>query len=139
MSIKNKVQLVGHVGQNPEIRTFGDSGKLATFSVATNENYQKNNGEWVENTTWHRLKAWRNQAERVERMLQKGSYVMIEGKLSNSEYTDQDNIKRYITEIEVIRFMPLDKKSSNEHNGSATMTEAEANYKASAEDDDLPF
>ena len=59
MSIRNKVQLVGHVGQTPEIKTFGDSGKLARFSIATNENYKDCNGQWQNNTTWHNLVAWR--------------------------------------------------------------------------------
>lgn len=115
MSITNKVQLVGHVGQDPEIKTFGESGKIAKFSLATNESFKDKSGEWVKNTTWHNLIAWRNLAERIERQVRKGSYLLVEGKLVNSEYTDKDDIKRYKTEIEVESFMTLDKpKSSND-------------------------
>lgn len=139
MSIKNKVQLVGHVGQDPEIRTFGDSGKLAKFSVATNESYQNRNGEWQETTTWHNLIAWRIQADKVEKYIKKGAYVLIEGKLVNRDYTGQDNIKRYITEIDVQRFMLLDKKTADNGEFQPVTNGTELLAKASAEDDDLPF
>lgn len=139
MSIRNKVQLVGNVGQTPEIKTFGDSGKLAKFSVATNESYKSKSGEWIENTTWHNLIAWRYVAERVERQVQKGSHVMIEGKLVNRQYTDNNNVKRYITEIEVVTFMLLDKKSKSNSNEAVMENNTKDFYKASVQDDDLPF
>ena len=140
MSIKNKVQLVGHLGQNPEIKEFGDSGKLAKFSLATSENYKNKEGKWVEQTTWHNLIGWRFVAERIEKYLRKGAYVLIEGKLVNSDYTDKDNVKRYITEVEVQSFLILDKKSvdstgSYQSNGATT----ENLIKASEDDEVLPF
>lgn len=115
MSITNKVQLVGHVGQNPEIKTFGESGKLAKFSLATHESFKSKSGEWVENTTWHNLIAWRNLADRIEKQVQKGSFLLIEGKLVNSDYTDKDGVKRYKTEIEIVSFMLLDKPKQAEN------------------------
>lgn len=139
MSIRNKVQLVGHVGQNPEIKTFGASGKLARFSVATNESYKNKNGEWITNTTWHNLIAWRNIAERVELQIQKGTHLMVEGKLINRQYTDSNNVKRYITEIEVQTFMVLDKKSNNLEASVVMQHNTKDFFKASVDDDDLPF
>ena len=141
MSIRNKVQLVGHVGQTPEIKTFGDSGKLARFSIATNENYKDQNGQWQTNTTWHNLIAWRNVAERIEQFVQKGSHLMIEGKIVNRDYTDKDNVKRYVTEIDVRNFLILDKKNDQAPNTNAQQKQSNTAdfYKASVEDDDLPF
>lgn len=140
MSITNKVQLVGHVGQNPEIRTFGENGKVASFSLATNENYKNKKGEWVENTTWHNLVGWRFVAERIEKNVQKGSHLLIEGKIQNRDYMDKDNVKRYISEIVIESFMILDKKSSNGNGQAAAMVNNTKDfYKASVEDDDLPF
>lgn len=138
MSIRNKVQLVGHVGQNPEIKTFGDSGKLARLSVATNESYKNKNGEWIENTSWHSLIAWRNIANRIEKQIQKGAYILIDGKLVNRSYTDNENVKRYITEVEIQNFMILDKKPK-QGNEMASKSNASDFYKPSADDSDLPF
>lgn len=138
MSIRNKVQLVGHVGQNPEIKTFGDSGKLARLSVATNESYKNKNGEWIENTSWHSLIAWRNIANRIEKQIQKGAYILIDGKLVNRSYTDNENVKRYITEVEIQNFMILDKKTK-QGNEMASKGNASDFYKPSADDSDLPF
>ena len=112
MSITNKVQLVGYVGQNPEIKEFGESGKLAKLSIAINENYKNKNGEWVDNTTWHNLIGWGLIADRIEKQIQKGSHVLIEGKLVNREYTDKENVKRYITEVEILSFLVLDKSKN---------------------------
>ena len=140
MSIRNKVQLVGHVGQTPDIKNFGDSGKLARFSLATNEGYRNKNGEWIENTIWHNLVGWKFVAERIEKQVQKGTYVMIEGKLVSRDYTDKDNVKRYITEVEVKSFMVLDKKSTNGNNQTVQQVNNTRDfYKASVEDDGLPF
>ena len=140
MNIKNKVQLVGHAGQTPEIKNFGESGKLARFRLATNENYKNKKGEWVENTTWHNLIGWNFIAERIEKQVHKGSYLLIEGKLITRDYTDKDNVKRYITEIDVRSFMVLDKKSSGELNGGESkVNNTQDFYKASVEDEGLPF
>ena len=140
MSIKNKVQLVGHVGQNPEFKVFGDSGKLARFSLATNESYRNKEGQWIEQATWHNLIGWGFVAERIEKYVQKGAYVMIEGKLVNRDYTDKDNVKRYITEVEVENFLILDKKSADSAGSYQSNGESSENViKASEEDEDYPF
>ena len=139
MSIRNKVQLVGHTGQNPEIKSFGESGKLAKFSVATTESYKDSNGEWKETTTWHNITAWGSLADRAERQIHKGSSVLIEGKLVNRDYTGSDNVKRYITEIQAESFLVLDKKNGNPDTEKVMETSTKDFYKTSSEDEDLPF
>ncbi len=110
-ALKNKVQLIGNLGNNPEIRTLDGGKKMARFSVATNETYRTAKGEKVTETQWHNLIAWGKVAEIAEQFLSKGSEVAIEGKLINSNYTDKDGIKRYVTEIQVNEVLLLgDKK-----------------------------
>lgn len=135
MSIKNKVQLVGYVGANPEVKEFGDNQKLAKFSIATNENYKNSSGEWVEVTTWHRLTAWRFLAERVESNIVKGSLVMATGKLVNNSWVDKNGEKQYRTEIELINFMLLNNTKAN----NEQVERSNSKVKASVADDDLPF
>jgi single-strand DNA-binding protein len=112
-ALKNKVQLIGNLGGNPEIRTTESGKKLAHFSVATNETYRTSKGEKVTETQWHNLVAWGKVAEIAERFLSKGSEVAIEGKLVNRNYTDKDGNKRYNTEIQVNEVLILgDRKAT---------------------------
>jgi single-strand DNA-binding protein len=97
--LKNKVQLIGNLGMNPEIITLESGKKLAKISIATNETYKNSQGETVKETQWHNVTAWSKQAEIIEKYLLKGNEVCIEGKLSNRSYTDKEGIKRYSTEI----------------------------------------
>jgi len=98
-SIKNKVQLIGNLGANPEIKTMDDGKKLARMSVATNESYRNTKGEKVTDTNWHQVVAWGKTATIVEKYLSKGSEIALEGKLVTRQYIDKDGIKKYITEI----------------------------------------
>jgi single-strand DNA-binding protein len=98
-AIKNKVQLIGHVGQEPEIKTFDGGKKVANITIATNESYTNNKGEKVENTEWHRITAWGKVADIIEKYVIKGKEIAIEGKLTHRSYDDKEGIKRYITEI----------------------------------------
>jgi single-strand DNA-binding protein len=98
-ALKNRVQLIGHVGQEPEIKTLDGGKKLANLTIATNEVYYKENGDKVENTEWHRITAWGKTAEIIEKYVIKGKEVAIEGKLSHRSYDDKDGNKRYVTEI----------------------------------------
>ncbi len=112
-ALKNKVQLIGNLGNNPEIRTTEGGKKLARFSIATNETYRSTKGEKVTETQWHNLIAWGKVAEIAEQFLSKGSEVAIEGKLINRNYTDKDGNKRYITEVQVNEVLMLgDKKTA---------------------------
>lgn len=100
-TLKNRVQLIGHLGNAPEIKSTESGKKLARFSIATNESYQNAKGEKVTETTWHNLVAWEKLASIAEKFLQKGTEVVIEGKLINRNYSDKEGNKKYITEIQV--------------------------------------
>ncbi|MBS1754953.1 MAG: single-stranded DNA-binding protein [Ferruginibacter sp.] len=111
-ALKNKVQLIGNLGNAPEVKTTESGKKLARFSVATNESYRNANGEKVTETTWHNLVAWGKVAEIAEKYLSKGSEVAIEGKLINRNYSDKDGNKKYITEVQVNELLLLGAKAS---------------------------
>jgi single-strand DNA-binding protein len=113
-ALKNKVQLIGNLGSNPEIRTTESGKKLARFSVATNETYRSAKGDKVVETQWHNLVAWGKVAEIAEQFLTKGSEVAIEGKLISRNYTDKEGNKHYVTEVQVNEILLLgDKKPKN--------------------------
>jgi single-strand DNA-binding protein len=100
-ALRNKVQLIGNLGMNPEIKTLDGGKKLAKMSIATNETYKNAKGEKVTETQWHNLIAWGKTVNIIEKYLTKGSEVAVEGKLINRNYTDKEGVKRYITEIQV--------------------------------------
>jgi single-strand DNA-binding protein len=108
--MKNRVQLIGHLGQNPEIKNFDNGNKMAKMSIATNETYKNNQGEYVQETQWHNIIAWGKVAEMAEKILKKGSEVIAEGKLIHRNYTDKDGAKKYITEVQLTNILLLDKK-----------------------------
>jgi single-strand DNA-binding protein len=108
-AIKNKVQLIGHVGQEPEIKTFDGGKKVANITIATNESYTNNKGEKIQNTEWHRITAWGKVADIIEKYVIKGKEIAIEGKLTHRSYDDKDGSKRYITEIVASELLLLGK------------------------------
>ncbi|MEX2380070.1 MAG: single-stranded DNA-binding protein [Vicingaceae bacterium] len=110
-SLKNKVQLIGHLGANPEIKTTENGKTLARFSIATNERYKNAQGEKVENTQWHLIVAWGKTADLAEKFLQKGSQTAIAGKLINRSYEGKDGAKRYVTEVVADELLFLDNKN----------------------------
>ena len=111
-ALRNKVQLIGHIGMNPEIKIIESGKKLAKMSIATNESYKNTKGELVKETQWHNLVAFGKTAEIIENYLKKGSEVAVEGKLVNRVYADKEGINRYYTEIQVSDFLMLDKKGA---------------------------
>ena len=98
-TLRNKVQLIGNLGNHPEIITLENEKKLAKFSIATNESYKNSQGEKVTDTQWHNVVAWGKTAEIVEKYVTKGKEVAIEGKLTNRSYETKEGEKRYITEV----------------------------------------
>ena len=110
-TLRNKVQLIGNLGQDPEVKALDGGKKLAKFSIATNESYKSAKGEKVTDTQWHNLIAWGKTAEIVAKYLVKGKEVAIEGKLINRNYIDKQGIKRYVTEIEVSELLMLGTKN----------------------------
>lgn len=98
----NKVTLIGNLGADPEIRTLNDGGQVANLRIATSETWRdKASGERREKTEWHRVTVWGGSAKYLQAAAQKGTLVLIEGKLETRKWTDQDGNDRYSTEIVV--------------------------------------
>ncbi len=100
-AMKNKVQIIGNVGNDPEIKTFDGGKKVANLTIATNDSYKNDKGEKVEQTEWHKVVAWGKTAEIIEKYVTKGIQIAIEGKLTHRSYDDKNGEKRYITEVVV--------------------------------------
>ncbi|AZJ32828.1 single-stranded DNA-binding protein [Tenacibaculum sp. Mcav3-52] len=98
-ALKNRVQLIGNLGNTPEIITLDSGKKLAKFAIATNETYKNAQGEKITDTQWHNIVAWNKTAEIIEKYLEKGKEVMIEGRLTSRSFEDKEGNKRYITEV----------------------------------------
>jgi len=110
----NKVTLIGNLGKDPEVRRLENGVAVAKFSVATNENYKdRNSGEWITQTEWHDVVAWRLLAERAEQQLKKGKLVYIEGKLTTRKWQDQDGNNRYTTEVVANTLRLLEKREGS--------------------------
>ncbi|HLF52514.1 single-stranded DNA-binding protein [Flavobacterium sp.] len=100
-AMKNRVQLIGNVGNDPEIKNFDGGKKLANLTIATNDSYKNDKGEKVEQTEWHRITAWGKTAEIIEKYVIKGREIAVEGKLTHRSYDDKNGEKRYVTEVVV--------------------------------------
>ncbi|MBX7205759.1 MAG: single-stranded DNA-binding protein [Bacteroidia bacterium] len=98
-NLRNSVRLLGHIGQNPDVKELKGGKKMAKFSLATSETYRNAEGEKITDTQWHNLVVWGKQADVVAKYLKKGSEISVEGKLSTRNYTDKEGNKRYSTEI----------------------------------------
>ncbi len=108
-ALRNKVQLIGHLGKDPEIVNLDNGSKLAKFSIATNETYKNTEGEKVTDTQWHNVVAWGKTAELVENYLIKGKEIALEGKLVNRSYETKEGEKRYVTEVKCNELLLLGK------------------------------
>ncbi|WP_018127733.1 single-stranded DNA-binding protein [Balneola vulgaris] len=113
MSSLNKAQLIGRLGQDPEVRYTQSNTAVATLSIATSERYKDSNGEQQEKTEWHRVVAWGRLAEICQQFLTKGSLVYIEGPIQTRQWEDNQGQKRYTTEIKALQMTMLDSKGSN--------------------------
>src|SRR5690606_11231039 len=98
-TLRNKVQLIGRLGQDPEIISFEDGNKMAKFSLATDDSYKDQNREKVERTYWHNVIVKNGLVKVVEAYVTKGQEIAIEGKLTNRSWDDKDGKKHYITEV----------------------------------------
>ena len=108
-ALKNRVQLIGNLGNDPEIVNLEGGSKLAKFSIATSDTYKNAQGEKVEETQWHTIVAWGKTAEIVENFLIKGKQVAVEGKLTHRSYETKEGEKRYVTEIRCNELLMLGK------------------------------
>jgi single-strand DNA-binding protein len=120
----NKVMLIGNVGNDPEVRYLesnpqNPSGnvKVASFRLATTERYRDRSGELRENTEWHSIVVWRNNADVVEKFVHKGTQIYIEGKLRTRQWTDQSGNKRFTTEVVADNLQLLGKRPEGEGAG----------------------
>ena len=108
-TLRNKVQLIGNLGNDPEIVNLESGKTLAKFSVATNKSYKNAQGEKVTDTQWHNIVAWGKTAQIIEKYVGKGKEVAIEGKLTTRSWEDKDGMKRYTTEVVCSELLMLGK------------------------------
>ena len=133
----NKVMLIGHLSKNPELKYTPAGAAVASFSLATNESYKDKSGNEVSKTEWHRLVVWNKQAEIAAEYLKKGAQIFVEGKLQTRSW-EKDGQKHYMTEIVVLNFQMLGRKSD----GGAAELPAPSDEQAPPVQDgggDLPF
>jgi single-strand DNA-binding protein len=108
-ALRNKVQLIGRAGNDPEIKSFDNGKKIANINLATNDHYTNQKGEKVEDTQWHRVVAWGKTADLIEKYVTKGKEIAIEGKLSTRSYDDKNGDKKFVTEVVVNEVLFLSK------------------------------
>jgi len=98
-ALRNRVQLIGNLGQDPEVKTLESGKKVAHFTIATNDAYKNSDGQKIEETTWHNIVAWNGLAERAAKFLKKGKEVALDGRIVYRSYEDKSGVTKYITEI----------------------------------------
>jgi len=98
-SLRNRVQLIGNLGQDPELKTLESGKKVAHFTLATNDGFKNADGQKVEETTWHNIVAWNGLAEISSKFLKKGKEVAVDGRIVYRSYEDKKGVTKYITEI----------------------------------------
>ena len=120
MPYLNKVQLIGNLGKDPEIRVNQQTGrKVVSFSLATSRRYRDNNGEQKEETNWHNVFGFGKLADIFEQLgVSKGTTLYVEGRLSNRSWTDQNGQKRYTTEVALDTFQILTQRGNGQANGN---------------------
>lgn len=149
MPYLNKVQLIGNLGKDPEIRVNQQTGrKSVSFSLATSRRYRDNNGEQKEDTQWHNIVGWGKIADVVEQIqIRKGTSLYVEGRLTNRSWTDQaSGQKRYVTEVALDTFQILTPRQAQNGGGYGAQGQQHQSYQQGAqsapsddEDIDLPF
>lgn len=105
----NKVQLIGRMGGDPEVRRLESGSVVARITVATHDNYKDKAGNWQEQTEWHSVIAWNQLAERIEKTMGKGKLVFVEGKITSREWTTKEGEKRTTVEIKADSVRLLEK------------------------------
>jgi len=135
MSSLNKVQLIGNLGKDPELKFTPSGVAVATFSIATSEKWKDQEGNAQEKTEWHNIVAWRKTAEICGEYLKKGSKVYVEGKLETTPY-EKDGVKHYPTKINIFTLIMLSQKESNNSDNNIQNSGTQVEQ---SKDDDLPF
>jgi single-strand DNA-binding protein len=145
----NKVALIGRVGKDPVVKHFENGGKIAEFTLATDDSYKDKQGNKVEQTDWHNIKiAFPKLAEVAEKWVKKGSLLYVEGKIKTRSYDDKDGNKRYVTEVVCESFKMLgdkkdktqeDRPERNQENPTYGTTTTTRNGIETEDDSELPF
>ena len=142
----NKVILIGHLGNNPEVKILTNGGQVANISIATSESWKdKSTGEDKEKTEWHRVVFFNRLAEIVGQYLKKGSKIYVEGKLQTRKWQAEDGSDRYSTEVAANSMQMLDRKNDNPLAQQAKAEGSSAGGSSSQQaasddfDDDIPF
>ena len=141
----NKVILVGNLGQKPEMRYTATQSAVANLSVATTESWKdKETGEMRDKTEWHRVVYFGKLAEIVEKYLDKGSKVYVEGKLQTRKWQDKSGADRWTTEIVGNELTMLDSRSGSQQNefnqdDNSSMGMNDSQEASGLTDDDIPF
>lgn len=112
MAYLNKIQLIGNVGKNPEVRTFDGGNKVANFTLATTKRYTDRNGQLVDATTWHNIQVNGKIADVAEKYVQKGDPIYVEGELTARTYVDRNNVERVIYEVRASQLQLLRQRGS---------------------------
>jgi single-strand DNA-binding protein len=148
MSSLNKIMLIGNLGRDPEIRYTQDGSPVATFSMATSENWTDKNGNRQEHTEWHNIVAWSRLADLSKRYLSKGRQVYIEGRIRTREWNDRDGNKRRTTEVIASQIVLLGSRSQTTVDESAQPAEPASRADSEVDpsfgdsgitDSDIPF
>lgn len=139
----NRVILIGNLGKDPDVITFENGVKKASFSLATSESYKNKEGNRVDQTEWHNIVMWRGLADIAERFLKKGNQIYLEGKLKTRSY-EMDGTKKYITEIFVDNMTMLGSRKDGSEGGQPpnsqpTQKQQPAENDIQVPEDDLPF
>jgi len=139
----NRVILIGNLGRDPEVITFDNGVKKASFPLATTESYKNREGNRVDQTEWHNIVLWRGLAEVGEKFLKKGNQIYVEGKIRTRSY-EQDGIKKYITEIFADNMTMLGSRRDSNENPQEVQKQENKTTQVNEPDievpeDDLPF
>ncbi len=141
----NKVTLIGRIGQDPDFRATPSGTNIARLSVATNRRWRGNDGQWQEETEWHRVVTFGKRAESVRNYMSKGRLVYVEGRIHYDSYTDKDGVKKYSTDI-IADYIRLLDKSEGGGSQSASYSNQGPSYSnqnnesfVDDTEDDVPF
>lgn len=139
MASLNKALLIGNLGKDPELR-YTPSGKaVASFSIATTNQWKDKDGQKQERTDWHNIVVWGRQAEIAKDYLRKGKQIYLEGRIQTRSYDDKDGNKRWITEIVADRFLMLGRKGEGDAADEFPPPPSASDAPGAPNDDDLPF
>ena len=113
-TLRNRVQLLGRVGRNPEVVTLEDGKKLAKFSLATPEQYRDKHGDKISVTNWHHVSFWNGSATLIEKYVFQGSEIAVEGKLTSRSWEDMSGTRHYSTQVIGTTLVLLGKKDTEQ-------------------------